>query len=39
MSDFIPALPTLIGWFMIATGIALAALFITIVMGDDDDKR
>lgn len=39
MSDLIPALPSLVGWFMIVTGIALAALFITIAMGDDNDRR
>lgn len=29
----------LIGWFMIATGIALFVLFVTIALGDDDDNR
>lgn len=29
----------LIGWFMIATGIALFVLFATIAIGDDDDNR
>ena len=27
----------LIGWFMIITGIAVAVLFVTIAMGDNDE--
>lgn len=30
---------TLIGWFMMATGVALLVLFLTIASGDDNDKR
>jgi hypothetical protein len=29
----------LLGWFMIATSIGVAVLFITIAMGDDNDNR
>lgn len=29
----------LIGWFMIATGIAVIVLFLTIAMGEDNERR
>ena len=38
MSDLIPNLQGLIGWFMIAGGIAVAAMISFLIIGDDDDR-